>query len=106
MKCKVLIREDKVVGHWVARGLDYDICAQGNSIKSAIENLCELIYLEYKLSEHLREKFEDRIPKAPQHLWDIYNEKYKNIHSTELPDFPLDQDKDTLGTLSPHLVTA
>ena len=105
MECKVIVREDKDIGQWIVRGLDYDICTQGDSIKSALYNFCELIVLEQALSEHLGEKLEDRIPRAPQYWWDIYEEKYKNIRATELPDMPLNENK-PIGTLTPHLVTA
>ena len=105
MKCTVIIREDKTIGQWVARGLEYDICAQGDSIKSAMLNFSELVALELALSEHLGEKLEERIPQAPQYLWDIYEENYKNIHSTELPDVSLNENMPG-GTLTPRLIFA
>ena len=105
IKCRVILTEDKYVGQWVARGLDYHICAQGDSVESAMKNFCELIYLEYKLSEYLHQKFEERISKAPQYIWDIFEEKYKNIPSTALPDFPSEENIPKIN-LTPRLAMA
>lgn len=81
MECTVLIMEHKGVSAWVAQGLEYNICVQGDSPKGAIENFCRLAYCEHLLAKHLGKNLRDCVPEAPQHIQDIYSRK----KATELP---------------------
>ena len=81
MECTVLIMEHKESGIWVAQGLEYNICAQGDSLREAVENFRGLVYCEHLLAEHLGKNLRDNVPKAPKHIQDIYSRK----KATELP---------------------
>ena len=90
MKCKVLVTKDADIGVWVARGLEYDICVRGNSPGKAMENFAKMICCEHLRVEQLGKKFEDCVPRAPQHIWDMYEKKieatspiaYKDMSTT------------------------
>ena len=65
MNCSVLIKVDKMTGYWVARGIEYDICAQGDSPDEAIENFWETVLYECLLAAHLGKSLREHVPHAP-----------------------------------------
>ena len=87
MECTVLIMVDERTGFWVARGLEYDICAQGDSPKEAIENFGETVCCEYLLAEQAGKSLREKVPQAPDYVWDIYRKNSsKNLPSIKCAD--------------------
>ena len=73
-ECTVILKKDKATGIWAARGIEYDICAQGTSPKEAIEHFVQLIDYEYVLAEHLGKSLRDCVPEAAKRVRDRYEQ--------------------------------
>lgn len=78
----LLIKEDQV---WIAQCLQYDITAQGNTIKKAISEFHKVLAFEIAYSIQLQKPALDGIPSAPQYYWKLYEEAGVPIVSRNAP---------------------
>ena len=58
--------------NWAAQGLEYDIAAQGSTIKEAMRAFEAAIYSEFAYAQERGQEVFEGIATAPQRYWDIF----------------------------------
>jgi hypothetical protein len=75
---------------WIAQCLQFDITAQGDSHKKALERLEVLFWAQHYLDEQMERLPFSTLGKAPKRYWDMFKKGDKVVVHLNLPPIPTD----------------
>ena len=65
------------ISRWIAQGLEFDIATDGDNPKEALERFVDALACECAFAEQQKIRLEERIPKAPTDIWNLYEKEGK-----------------------------